>query len=42
MPVSHIHFFTLKAFSSFLSKMAVNKKAWDTLFDPGLLRFGPD
>jgi hypothetical protein len=39
---SHIHFFTLSAFGSFLSKMAVNENAWDILFNPGLLRFGPD
>ena len=39
---SHIHFFTLRAFGSFLSKMAVNENAWDTLFNPALLRFGPD
>jgi len=38
---SHIHFFTLRGFASFLSKMAVNDHAWDRLFDPGLLRFGP-
>jgi hypothetical protein len=38
---SHIHFFTLSAFASFLSKMAVNDHAWETLFDSGLLRFGP-
>ncbi len=39
--MSHIHFFTLKAFASFLSKMSINDIAWETLFNPGLLRFGP-
>jgi hypothetical protein len=29
---SHVHFFTLKGFSSFLSKMAVNEHAWTKLF----------
>jgi hypothetical protein len=38
---SHIHFLTLKGFSAFLSKMAVNQLAWETLFNPALLRFGP-
>jgi hypothetical protein len=38
---SHIHFFTLTAFSSFLSQMAINEVAWERLFNPGLLRFGP-
>ena len=38
---SHIHFFTISAFGSFLSKMAVDQAGWDRLFDPSLLRFGP-
>ena len=29
---SHVHFFTLAGFSSFLSKMAVNDQAWAKLF----------
>jgi len=29
---SHVHFFTLTGFSSFLSKMAVNEHAWKQLF----------
>jgi hypothetical protein len=29
---SHIHFFTLKGFESFLSKMAMNDHAWSQLF----------
>lgn len=39
---SHIHFLTLTAFKSFLSGLASPKEggAWDTLFNPGLLRFG--
>jgi hypothetical protein len=38
---SHIHFFTITAFNSFLSKMAINDRAWESLFAPGLLRFEP-
>lgn len=29
---SHVHFFTLRGFGSFLSKMAVNEHAWTKLF----------
>jgi len=29
---SHVHFFTLAGFTSFLSKMAVNDHAWTNLF----------
>ncbi len=39
--VSHIHFFTISAFRSFLSNMAGYDGAWERLFEPGLLRFGP-
>jgi hypothetical protein len=31
---SHVHFFTLNGFQSFLSKMAVNDRAWHELFTP--------
>ena len=39
--LSHIHFFTLTGFASFLSKMASDDSQWERLFDPALLRFGP-
>jgi hypothetical protein len=32
---SHLHFFTLTGFTSFLSKMAVNDWAWKSLMSPG-------
>jgi hypothetical protein len=32
---SHLHFFTLTGFASFLSKMAINDLAWKSLMNPG-------
>ena len=32
---SHIHFFTLSGFDSFLERMVTNDKAWDILFNTG-------
>jgi hypothetical protein len=37
---SHIHLFTLRGFSSFLSRMAVNDLAWEAIFNADVLRLG--